>query len=94
MRGPRELGALPLFSIFEPGFLRDVATLQRAGRLPAGGIVKLYFGGDLQVGLPPTPTALEAHLELLAPIGLRRGSPPPPHTPPPCVDRPFGSRGR
>jgi 3-keto-5-aminohexanoate cleavage enzyme len=66
----RELGALPSFSIFEPGFLRTVATLQQAGRLPAGGIVKLYFGGDLQFGLPPTPTALEAYLELLEPTGL------------------------
>lgn len=33
-------------------------------------MVKLYFGGDLAFGLPPTPTALAAYLELLAPTDL------------------------
>jgi 3-keto-5-aminohexanoate cleavage enzyme len=32
--------------------------------------VKLYFGGNLAFGLPPTPTALDAYLELLEPTGL------------------------
>ena len=42
-----------------------------AGRLPAGAMVKLYFGGDegylggAAFGLPPTETALDAYLELL-----------------------------
>jgi 3-keto-5-aminohexanoate cleavage enzyme len=63
------LGVLPSISIFEPGFLRTALTLHRLGRLPAG-MVKLYFGGDLQFGLPPTPTALDAYLELLEPTGL------------------------
>ncbi|GAA4552936.1 hypothetical protein [Pseudonocardia xishanensis] len=67
------------FSIFEPGLLRTALTLHRHGRLPAG-MVKLYFGGDLQFGLPPTPTALDAYLELLAPTGL----------PCPARKRPFG----
>jgi len=64
------LGAAPSISVFEPGFLRTALTLQRHGRLPAGAIVKLYFGGELEFGLPPTPTALEAYLELLEPSGL------------------------
>ncbi|WP_339123097.1 3-keto-5-aminohexanoate cleavage protein [Pseudonocardia sp. D17] len=64
------LGAAPSISIFEPGYLRTVLTWHRTGRLPAGAIVKLYFGGRLEFGLPPTPTALEAYLELLAPSGL------------------------
>ncbi|WP_181780574.1 3-keto-5-aminohexanoate cleavage protein [Pseudonocardia pini] len=63
------LGAVPSISIFEPGFLRTALTLHRHGRLPVG-MVKLYFGGDLQFGLPPTPTALAAYLELLEPAGL------------------------
>jgi len=32
--------------------------------------VKLYFGGELEFGLPPTPTALDAYLEMLEPSGL------------------------
>lgn len=65
-----ELGAGPSISIFEPGFLRAALTLHRHGRVPPGAIVKLYFADDLQFGLPPTPTALQAYLELLEPSGL------------------------
>src|SRR5690242_11360788 len=48
-----ELGAAPSISIFEPGFLRTALALHRAGRVPPGALVKLYFGGDLEFGLPP-----------------------------------------
>ena len=65
-----ELGAAPSISIFEPGFLRTTLAWQRSGRLPAGAMVKLYFGGELEFGLPPTATGLDAYLELLAPSGL------------------------
>jgi uncharacterized protein (DUF849 family) len=33
-------------------------------------MVKLYFGGEMEFGLRPTATALEAYLELLEPSGL------------------------
>jgi uncharacterized protein (DUF849 family) len=65
----------PSISIFEPGFLRTALAYYRAGRLPRGAFVKLYFGGEAgylggapgaTFGLPPTRTALEAYLELLA----------------------------
>jgi uncharacterized protein (DUF849 family) len=66
----------PSISIFEPGFLRTALAYHRAGRLPRGAFVKLYFGGDhgyfggarggVTFGLPPTPTALDAYLEMLA----------------------------
>ncbi|MEJ2868147.1 3-keto-5-aminohexanoate cleavage protein [Actinomycetospora sp. OC33-EN08] len=65
-----ELGARPSISIFEPGFLRTTLTLHRHGRVPAGAMVKLYFGGDLQFGLPPTERALDAYCELLEGSGL------------------------
>jgi uncharacterized protein (DUF849 family) len=66
----------PSISIFEPGFLRTTLAYHRAGRLPAGAFVKLYFGGDrgyldgratsASFGLPPTRAALDAYLEMLA----------------------------
>jgi uncharacterized protein (DUF849 family) len=65
-----ELGAAPSISVFEPGFLRAALAWQRRGRLPPGAMVKLYFGGELEFGLPPTATALEAYLELLEPSRL------------------------
>ena len=65
----------PSIAIFEPGFLRVVLAYRRAGRLPAGAFVKLYFGGErdylggrgagVGFGLPPTRTALDAYLEML-----------------------------
>ncbi len=54
-------------------------TYHRAGRLPAGAMVKLYFGGDwgmwarargVTFGLPPTANALLAYLDMLEGSGL------------------------
>lgn len=64
------LGAAPSISIFEPGFLRTALTWHRLGRIPPGAVLKLYFGGELEFGLPPTARALDAYLELLEPSGL------------------------
>ncbi len=70
----------PSISIFEPGFLRTALVYHRAGRLPRGAFVKLYFGGGhsylgggasgVTFGLPPTARALDAYLELLADCDL------------------------
>ena len=58
-------------SIFEPGFVKFIMALHRAGRLPPGGILKFYFGAaDQPFGLPPTATALDAYLEMIAGSGL------------------------
>lgn len=65
----------PSIACFEPGFVRTVLAYRRAGRLPAGAFVKLYFGGSFDYlggrpggasfGLPPTEKALDAYLEML-----------------------------
>lgn len=64
-------------SVFEPGFLRIVLAYQRAGKLPRGTVVNFYFGGgdgavqgSMPFGLPPTPAALDAYLDLLGDSGL------------------------
>jgi uncharacterized protein (DUF849 family) len=73
------LGLGPSLAIYEPGFLRTVLAWRRAGRLPRGTLVKLYFGGEYGVfatrpgvsfGLPPTARALDAYLEMLEGSGL------------------------
>jgi uncharacterized protein (DUF849 family) len=54
-------------SIFEPGFVKYIMALHRAGKMPPGGIMKFYFGAeDVAFGLPPTATALDAYLEMIA----------------------------
>ncbi len=60
----------PSLAIYEPGFLRTTLAWWRAGHLPAGAMVKLYFSTDQGLlgapfGLPPTRTALDSYLELL-----------------------------
>lgn len=70
----------PAIAIYEPGWLRTVLAYHKAGRLPRGAFVKLYFGGrynfldgkrsDVTFGLPPTARALDAYLELLEGTGL------------------------
>jgi 3-keto-5-aminohexanoate cleavage enzyme len=45
-------------------------TLHCARRVPPGAMVKLYVGGALEFGLPPTAAARDAYLELLEPSGL------------------------
>jgi 3-keto-5-aminohexanoate cleavage enzyme len=60
----------PSLAIYEPGFLRTTLAWWRSGRLPLGTMLKLYFATDLgylgaPFGLPPTPVALAAYLELL-----------------------------
>jgi 3-keto-5-aminohexanoate cleavage enzyme len=63
-------GLGPSLAIYEPGFLRVVLAYWRAGRLPAGAMVKFYLCAErgltgFPFGLPPTPTALAAYLEML-----------------------------
>jgi uncharacterized protein (DUF849 family) len=72
-------GLGPSLAIYEPGFLRTTLAWYRAGKLPAGAMVKLYFGGDyglfskqpgVSFGLAPTPAALDAYLDLLDGVAL------------------------
>ena len=65
----------PSMAIYEPGFLRTVMAYWRAGRLPQGAMAKFYFSSDVgyrgaPFGLPPTPRALDAYLEILGGAGL------------------------
>jgi uncharacterized protein (DUF849 family) len=60
----------PSLAIYEPGFLRTTLAWWRAGRLPEGAMIKLYFSTEQGLngapfGLPPTGPALDAYLELL-----------------------------
>src|SRR5690606_13763453 len=79
----RELQVAPSLAIYEPSFLRATLAFHRAGKLPAGTLVKFYFGGgynirshkpsNLVFGLPPTAKALDAYLEMLEGSGLPWG---------------------
>jgi 3-keto-5-aminohexanoate cleavage enzyme len=60
----------PSLAIYEPGFLRTALAWWRAGRMPQGAMIKLYFATEqgylgAPFGLPPTERALDAYCELL-----------------------------
>ena len=66
----REQRLGPSLAVYEPGFLRTTLAWWRAGRLPAGAMIKLYFSTEhgymgAPFGLPPTAAALDAYVELL-----------------------------
>ena len=69
-----DLGLGPSIAIYEPTWLNHTLAFHRAGRLPAGAMIKLYFGGasgyfargeGVSFGLPPTENALAAYLDML-----------------------------
>ncbi|MDG2113311.1 MAG: 3-keto-5-aminohexanoate cleavage protein [Actinomycetota bacterium] len=64
----------PSIAIYEPGWLSTTLAYHHAGRLPAGAMIKLYFGDEwglmarsrgVSFGLPPTEHALLAYLDML-----------------------------
>lgn len=77
VQGCERLALGPSIAIFEPGFLRVILAYHRAGRLPAGALVKLYFsaggyfgGGEPAFSAPPIPEALDMYLAMLEGTGL------------------------
>jgi 3-keto-5-aminohexanoate cleavage enzyme len=65
-----DLGLGPSLAIYEPGFLRTTLAYWKAGRLPAGTMIKLYLSeerglGGSPFGLPVTERGLDAYLEIL-----------------------------
>ncbi|WP_279244499.1 3-keto-5-aminohexanoate cleavage protein [Candidatus Litorirhabdus singularis] len=67
----RELSIGLSISIFEPSFLKFILAYYRAGKLPAGGILKFYFASDeLSFGMPPTVASLQAYLGMLGDCDL------------------------
>jgi len=66
----QQLGLAPSISIFDPSFLRVALAFHEAGALPPGTMIKLYFGGAVPFGLPPTTPSLDAYVAMLEGTGL------------------------
>ena len=65
--------------IYEPGALHAALHFYRAGRIPVGSIINLYFcgrgammemGNAIRYGLAPTEKAFDAYLEMLDDVDL------------------------
>jgi uncharacterized protein (DUF849 family) len=77
VEGCARLALGPSVAVFEPGFLRATLAYHRAGLLPRGTLVKLYFlergylgGGEPHFGVPPIREALDLYLAMLGDAGL------------------------
>ena len=57
--------------VYEPGWLKNVVAMARAGTLPRGSRLNLFFGAD-RIGsmAPPIPEALELYLKMMEGLDL------------------------
>jgi uncharacterized protein (DUF849 family) len=69
-----EFGTGASFSIYEPGWLKNILAMAKAGTLPRGSKLNLYFGGDEYPAMaPPIPEALELYLAMMEGYDLNWG---------------------
>jgi uncharacterized protein (DUF849 family) len=59
-------------SVFEPGWMKNVVAMARAGTLPRGSKLNIYFGPDGFAAMaPPLPEALELYLKMMEGLDLK-----------------------
>ncbi len=69
-----DFGTGAAFSVYEPGWMKNIIAMARAGTLPRGSKLNLYFGADnLGAMAPPIPEALELYLKMMEGAGLEVG---------------------
>ena len=67
----KDTGAGASISVFEPGWMKNVVAMARAGTLPRGSKLNIYFATDSFAGLaPPIPEALELYLKMMEGLDL------------------------
>ncbi len=66
-----DFGTGASISVFEPGWMKNVVAMARAGTLPRGSKLNIYFASDSFAGLaPPIPEALELYLKMMEGIDI------------------------
>jgi uncharacterized protein (DUF849 family) len=59
-------------SVFEPGWMKNVLAMVKAGTLPRGSKLNLYFGPETYNTMaPPIPEALELYLKMMEGLDLK-----------------------
>ena len=62
----KDLGTGASISVFEPGWMKNVVAMAKAGTLPHGSKINIYFAADnMPLCAPPTPEALELYLKMM-----------------------------
>jgi len=67
-----ELGCGASISVFEPGWMKNVVAMARAGTLPRGSKLNIYFADYRYTGMaPPIPEALQLYLHMMEGLDLK-----------------------
>ena len=67
-----ELGCGASISVFEPGWMKNVVAMARAGTLPRGSKLNIYFADYVFAGMaPPIPEALQLYLHMIEGLDLK-----------------------
>ena len=68
----KDLGTGASVSVFEPGWMKNVVAMARAGTLPRGAKVIMYFADYNWGGMPPPiPEALQLYLHMIEGLDLK-----------------------
>ncbi|MEE8307951.1 MAG: 3-keto-5-aminohexanoate cleavage protein, partial [Gammaproteobacteria bacterium] len=68
----KQTGAGASISVFEPGWMKNVVAMVRAGTLPRGSKLNIYFAPESFASLaPPIPEALELYLKMMEGLDLK-----------------------
>jgi 3-keto-5-aminohexanoate cleavage enzyme len=62
----KDTGAGASISVFEPGWMKNVVAMAKAGTIPRGSKLNIYFAAEnMPLCAPPTPEALELYLKMM-----------------------------
>jgi uncharacterized protein (DUF849 family) len=68
----RDFGTGASISVFEPGWMKTVVAMAKAGTLPRGSKLNIYFGPDNFSAMAPLiPEALELYLKMMEGLDLK-----------------------
>jgi len=68
----KELGCGASVSVFEPGWMKNVVAMARAGTLPRGSKLNIYFADyDFGAFAPPIPEALQLYIHMMEGLDLK-----------------------
>ena len=67
-----DFGCGAAVAVYEPGWMKNVVAMARAGTLPRGSKLNLFFGFDGVGSMPPPiPEALELYLKMMEGLDLK-----------------------
>ena len=67
-----DFGTGASFSVYEPGWLKNIIAMAKSGTLPRGSKLNFYFGSEKFAAMaPPIPEALELYLKMMEGLDLK-----------------------